>query len=221
MKNLAVVFMGALVLAGCGGVRYPTSYVLNFPPPTPQAAPSNGALGPVAIAEFQCPEYLCEGRIVYRRSPEEVAFYEYHRWAMDPRQAITQYLEDGLRAQSLFQSVALHERGSETAYVLSGNIERFEEVDQGRDVHAVCTISAQLLDTRTRSVVWSHTESKTVPVEKRDIAGVVGSLSTAARTAADRLLKSMTDELPATMARTGSTTRPEATNRPTVPIHPQ
>ena len=200
MKNLAIVFLGTLALAGCGSVRYPTSYVLNFPPPAPQPASSNGSLGPVAIREFQCPEYLCEGRIVYRPTPEQVAYYEYHRWAMDPRQAITQYLEASLRERSLFQSVTLHEQGSETAYVLSGRIERFEEVDRGRDVHALCTISAQLLDTRTRSVVWSHTESETVLVEKRDIAGVVSSLSSAARTAADRLLHSMTEELPASLA---------------------
>jgi len=207
MKMLATAFLGALVLAGCGRVRYPTSYALNFPPPNPQAAPSNGTLGPVAIRELRCPEYLCEGRIAYRTSPEEVAFYEYHRWAMDPRQAITQYLEDRLRAQSLFNSVTVHERGSEAAYVLSGNIQRLEEVDHGRDVRAVCTISAQLLDTRTKSVVWSHTESETVQVEKRDIRGVVSSLSAAAQSAADRLLNSMTQELPATMARAGSSTR--------------
>ena len=115
--------MGALVLAGCGSVRYPTTYVLNFPPPVPRAATPDGALGPVAIREFRCPEYLCEGRIVYRSSPEEVGFYEYHRWAMNPRQAVTQYLEEGLRGQSLFKSVSVHERGSEAAYVLSGNIE--------------------------------------------------------------------------------------------------
>jgi len=198
----AVAFIGALVLAGCGSVRYPTTYVLNLPPPVPQAATSNGALSPVAIREFRCPEYLCEGRIVYRSSPEEVGFYEYHRWAMNPRQAITQYVQEGLRAQSLFKSVSVHERGSEAAYLLSGNIEQFEEVDQGRDVLAVCTISAQLLDTRTRSVIWSHTASETVPVEKRDIRGVVSSLSAAARTAADRLLKSMTEELAATLANT-------------------
>ena len=205
MKKLAVAFMGALVLTGCGSVRYPTSYVLNFPPPSPQAAPSNGTLGPVAIRELRCPEYLCEGRIAYRTSPEEVASYEYHRWAMDPRQAITQYLEERLRAQSLFNSVAVHERGSEAAYVLSGNIQRFEEVDQGRDVRAVCTISAQLLDTRTKSVVWSHTASETVPVEKRDIRGVVSSLSAAAQSAADRLLHSLAEELPTTIARTDPT----------------
>ena len=139
MKILAVAFMGALVLAGCGSVRYPKTYILNFPPPAPQAAHSNDALGPLAIREFRCPEYLCEGRIEYRPSPQEVAFYEYHRWAMDPRQAITQYVVEGLQAQSLFKSVAVHERGSEAAYVLSGNIERLEEVDQGRDVRAVCT----------------------------------------------------------------------------------
>ena len=169
MKKLIPVFMGAIALAGCGSVRYPTTYVLNFPPPVPQAAPSDRALGPVAVRELQCPEYLCEGRIVYRSSPEEVGFYEYHRWAMDPRQAITQYMVDGLRAQSLFKSVGVHERGSEEAYVLSGKIERLEEVDEGGDVRVLCTISAQLLDTRTRSVVWSHKASETVHVEKRDI----------------------------------------------------
>jgi ABC-type uncharacterized transport system auxiliary subunit len=207
MKNPAVALMGALVLAGCGSVRYPTTYVLNFPPPVPQAAMPSGPLGPVAIRELQCPEYLCEGRIVYRSSPEEVGFYEYHRWAMNPRQAITQYVVEGLRAQSLFKSVEVHEHGSEVAYVLSGNIERLEEVDQGRDVSVVCTISAKLLDTRTRSVVWTHTASETVHVEKHDIRGVVSSLSSAARTAADRLLKSMAEELPAAIARSPSAAR--------------
>jgi len=201
MNNLTAALMGSLVLVGCGSVRYPTTYILNFPPPVPKTAPSSGALGPVAIREFQCPEYLCEGRIVYRSSPEEVGFYEYHRWAVNPREAITQYVVEGLRAESLFKSVAIHERGPETAYVLSGNIDRLEEVDQGRDVRVVCAISAQLLDSRTRSVVWSHTASETVQVEKRDVRGVVSSLSAAARTAADRLVKSMTEELPAATAR--------------------
>jgi len=201
MNNLTAALMGSLVLVGCGSVRYPTTYVLNFPHPVPKTAPSSGALGPVAIREFQCPEYLCEGRIVYRSSPEEVGFYEYHRWAVNPREAITEYVVEGLRAESLFKSVAIHERGPETAYVLSGNIDRLEEVDQGRDVRVVCAISAQLLDSRTRSVVWSHTASETVQVEKRDVRGVVSSLSAAARTAADRLVKSMTEELPAATAR--------------------
>jgi uncharacterized lipoprotein YmbA len=212
MKNLAALFMGALVLAGCGSVRYPTSYVLNFPPPVPQPAVSNGALSAIAVRQFQCPEYLCEGRIVYRSSPEEVGFYEYHRWAMNPRQAITQYVMESLRAQSVFKSVAVHERGSEAAYMLSGTIEQLEEVDHDRDVRVVCRISAQLLETRTRSVIWSHTASETISVEKRDMGGVVSSLTAAARTAADRLLTSMTEEVLATMALTSRTANSVATS---------
>ena len=151
MKNLAAVFMGALVLAGCGSVRYPASYVLNFPPPARQPADSNGALSPIAVREFQCPEYLCEGRIVYRSSPEEVGFYEYHRWAMNPRQAITQYVGESSGP------IALQERGGPRAWFGGGvyaerHIERLEEVDHGRDVRVVCRISAQLLETRTRSL---------------------------------------------------------------------
>jgi ABC-type uncharacterized transport system auxiliary subunit len=195
MKNFAIALLGAVVLAGCGSVRYPTSYLLDFPPPAPQVVAPREVLGPVAIREFRCPEYLCEGRIVYRPSPEEVGFYEYHRWAMNPRQAITRFMADALRAQSFFKSVAVHERGIEAGYVLTGNIERLEEVDQSRAVRAVCTISAQLMNARTGSVVWNHTASEAVQVEKRNVAGVVSGLSAAARTAVDRLVASVANEL--------------------------
>jgi ABC-type uncharacterized transport system auxiliary subunit len=104
-------------------------------------------------------------------------------------------MADALRARSLFKSVAVHDRGIEAAYVLTGNIERLEEVDQGSDVRAVCTIYAQLMDARTGSVVWNHTASEAVPVQTRDVAGVVVSLSTAARTVVDRLIASVAKEL--------------------------
>jgi ABC-type uncharacterized transport system auxiliary subunit len=193
--QLASAAMATLVLSGCGGVRYPSSYLLNLPAPAPQAAPSQAPLGPVAVREFRCPDYLCEGRIVFRPAPEEVGFYEHHRWAASPRQAITQLMADAVRARSLFRSVAVHERGIEVAYVLTGNIERLEEVDDGRDVRALCTISAQLLDTRTGSVVWNHTASKAVPVQTRNVAGVVVSLSAATQSVIDRLVGSVAKEL--------------------------
>ena len=80
--------------------------------------------------------------------------------------------------------------------MLKGNIERLEEVDEGRDVRVVCTISAQLLDTKTKSVIWAHTESQTIAVQNRNVAGVVSSLSTAARIAVDNLVKSLAETLP-------------------------
>ena len=193
---LAVASLLALIsLTGCAGVRYPKSYLLNFPPPLPDATPPSEALGAVAVREFQCPEYLCQGRIVYRPSPEEVGFYEYHRWAVNPRQSITQFMEDSLRTQSLFKHVDAYERGIETAYLLTGRIERLDELDRGRDVLAECAISAELVEVHTGSVLWSDRASETLPLGSRDMAGVVNGITAAARITVDRLVRSMVKEL--------------------------
>jgi ABC-type uncharacterized transport system auxiliary subunit len=193
--SLAITFLALPVLAACGHARYPTSYVLKFPPVAPSVAPAPDIRGALAVHEFQCPQYLCEGRIVYRPTTEEIGFYEFHRWAMNPGEMITQFVADSVRSQALFKSVALQEAGIEPAYVLKGNIEQLEEVDHGRDVRAVCTISAQLLDTQTKSIVWSHTASQTFAVQNRNVAGVVSSLSAAVRVTIDDLVKSLRETL--------------------------
>ena len=194
--RFAILFTAILTVAGCGSVRYPQHYVLNFPPPPPSLSAPRDIRGALAIQDFQCPQYLCEGRIVYRSSPEEISFYEFHRWAMNPRDMITQSVADRIRTDALFNSVVLKGTGVETGYVLKGNIERLEEVDQGRDVRVVCTISAQLLDTQTKSIIWTHTESQTITVGERNVAGIVSSLSTAAGIAVDNLVKSLAETLP-------------------------
>src|SRR6266853_3332757 len=73
-----------VILAGCGGkVRYPNYYTLNLPaPPDPPAAENVHAT--VAIREFRAPAYLKQGAIVYKPSPEQIGFYAYHRWAINP-----------------------------------------------------------------------------------------------------------------------------------------
>ena len=120
---------------------------------------------------------------------------------MNPRDMITQSVADSIRSEALFQSVVRKGTGVEPAYVLKGNIERLEEVDEGRDVRVVCTISAQLLDTQTKSIIWTHTASETIAVQNRNVAGVVSSLSTAARMAVDDLVKSLAETLPSAKVR--------------------
>jgi ABC-type uncharacterized transport system auxiliary subunit len=193
-SHLAIALAAIPMLAACGSARYPTNYVLSLP--ARSIAPAPHVRGALAIQEFQCPQYLCEGRIVYRPSSEEIGFYEFHRWAMNPGEMITQFIADSIRSEALFTSVTLQKTGVEPAYVLKGNIERLEEVDQGRDVRTVCTISAELLDTQTKSVVWNHTASQTVVVQNRNVAGVVSSLSSAVRMTVDNLVKSLGETLP-------------------------
>jgi cholesterol transport system auxiliary component len=190
----AFALIAALAIGGCGSARYPAHYILNFEPSAQAPAPERG-IGTLAIRALRCPDYLCEGRIVYRPTPEEVGFYQYHRWAVSPGAMIAQYFADRVRARSLFVSVSGTESRMATDFVLSGTLERLEEVDEARQVTAVCSISAQLVDTRTRAVVWSRMATERVPVEQREVAGVVNGLTTAVRTTVDRLVADMQLEL--------------------------
>jgi ABC-type uncharacterized transport system auxiliary subunit len=193
--QLRAVFalIGALALSACGSARYPAYYTLRFEP-SPQGASERG-IGSLTIKELQCPDYLCEGRIVYRPTPIEVSFYQYHRWAVSPRDMVAEYLAQRVRARSLFTSVSGDESRLATDFVLTGTLERLEEVDDVRQVAALCTISAQLVATRTGAVVWRGTATQRVPVEQRDVAGVVNGLATAVRATVDRLVTDMALEV--------------------------
>jgi ABC-type uncharacterized transport system auxiliary subunit len=186
----AFALIGALAISACGSARYPTYYTLHLAPST-QAQALDRDIGTLAIEELGCPDYLCEGRIVYRPTPAEVGFYQYHRWASSPRAVIAQYLADRVRARSLFTSVSSDESRTATDFLLTGTLERLEEVDEGRQVAAICTMSAQLVGTRDGVVVWRGTAAERVPVQQRDMSGVVNGLTTAVRAAVDRLITDM------------------------------
>lgn len=187
----------AVVLGACGSVRYPAHYTLEVGPAPPAAAHPPSPLGPLVVRELSCAPYLCEGRVVYREEPYRVGFYDYHRWALDPRTALTRVLADRIRASSLFESVTVAGSPARAAYLFRGEIDRFEEVDEKTSVHAICTISAEIVDMKTGRAIWRATDSDTVPVQQRDVPGVVVGLGVASRTVADRLVASMANVLPA------------------------
>jgi ABC-type uncharacterized transport system auxiliary subunit len=185
-----LALIASLAIAACGTARYPAYYALQFEPSI-QVPPSARDIGTLAIKELRCPDYLCEGRIVYRPTPAEIGFYQYHRWALSPRAMIAQNLAERVRARSLFSSVSGDEARMAADFVLSGTLEQLEEVDDARQVAAVCSISAQLVDTRTRAVVWSRMATERVPVDQRDVAGLVNGLAAAVRATVDRLVTDM------------------------------
>jgi ABC-type uncharacterized transport system auxiliary subunit len=191
MKLLLPSMMLIAVFAvGCGAVRYPRTYTLDLAGAT--AAPARPpALGALAVRDFSCPDYLSDGRIVYRPTRTEVGYYEYHRWAMTLPRMITDSIVGRMRTRSVFGSVESAKNAAGVTYVLTGAIERLEEVDDGRDVQVVVQISAHLVDTRAQKTVWHHSEIASEPVITRDVSGVVDSLSAATRRAIDALIASL------------------------------
>src|SRR5579862_6292415 len=105
LAMIAFVLSTIVALAGCAGkVGHANYYTLNLPaPPDPPIA--ENAHTTVAIREFRAPAYLRQGAIVYKTSPEQIGFYAYHRWAVDPCDFVTRSIVDRLGATGIFSHV--------------------------------------------------------------------------------------------------------------------
>lgn len=196
--NLAgLLCVGALMsLAACGGkVRYPHYYVLNVPAPAPEISRVKPALGSAAVREFSAPRFLRAGPIVYRQSPEQLGFYNYDRWAVDPRSAVTSAFVQTLQARGLFQSVHVFDGRATSDYLVTGRLDQLEEVDKGHDVFISTSVSAQLLDLKTGDVLWRDVSSETTRLEQRAVPGLVAGMSQATEQAVTHLVSSMQDRL--------------------------
>src|SRR6266446_4053190 len=204
MKNTLttiVLSLAALViLSGCGGkVRYPSYYTLNLPaPPDPPA--SENAHATLAIREFRAPAYLRQGTIVYKPSPERIGFYAYHRWAINPCEFVTNSVIERLRASGHFARVKPYDGRSDIDYVLSGRLEKLEEVDYEGSVKVEVAISAQMTNLATGATVWTKAVSEVGDVNKGDVPAVVSAMN---RTM-ERAIRKLLSPMPADVA-TGTT----------------
>jgi len=176
------------LLSGCGSVHGPVTkyYKLEIPPAPTPAGPS--APVPLRIEPFRATSLLRQDRIVYRPSPMEVGFYEYHRWAEPPTNTVTNALADQLKSRHVFQSVEISDGGEKPEYVLRGSIDQFQEVDYKGAVKVQVSISAELEDPVRREKIWSSTASSECLVSKSDVQAVVAAMGQASQQSIARLV---------------------------------
>src|SRR5580700_1570673 len=117
-KTKIAALIGFVTLGGCAKVRYPDYYVLNLPNPVSASRGSGPIPATVAVREFRAPQYLTEGSIAYRPEAEQIAFYDYHRWAEDPRRSVTTAMMRELKP--VFESVELYDGRSGAEFMLTG-----------------------------------------------------------------------------------------------------
>ena len=132
---------------------------------------------------------------MYRTTPEEIGFYEYHRWAADPRMLATSAVVDHLRANGQFSMVSMYDGRPNNDYVFSGRLEKLEEVDYQAGVKIEVAISAQITRVATGATVWSNAVSETRPVSQRNVPGVVSQMNRTMELAINKLLSTVPQSL--------------------------
>jgi uncharacterized lipoprotein YmbA len=197
-KNLAraSACIMTLMTVGCGGkVLYPSYYALSLAPP-PKPVMDNSLLqATVAVRRFDTPPYLRQGRIVYREAPQQIGFYEYRRWAEDPAATTTAAIIDSLRASRLFTVVKAYDSQDKPDYIMSGRLERLDEIDYGGGVRVEAKLTAALVNPRTGAMVWSDDASNGLSVDTRDMNSVVVEMSHAVEKCIDQLMDALSGHL--------------------------
>jgi ABC-type uncharacterized transport system auxiliary subunit len=184
--------MTSVFFTGCmGKVKYPAYYRLNLAAPTDPPM-KDDALPSIAVREFRAPDYLREGPIVYMDSPERIGFYEYHRWAVDPRQAVTHALVEHLRASGNFKLVKIYDGRNDVDYVLSGRLEKLNEVDYEGGVQVEVALSAQVTELQNGNTIWANSAAEKGKVEGRNVSSVVAQMSNLTDRSIEELMKSLT-----------------------------
>jgi ABC-type uncharacterized transport system auxiliary subunit len=184
----AIMLAVLIMLPGCGGAaKYPAYYTLHVPPP-PDPSAQGKIHATLAVREFRAPEYLRRGAIVYRTSPEQIGFYNYDRWGTDPRDFVSQAIADRLRASGNFTQVKPYDGRPDIDYVLSGRLEKLEEIDYDDGVKVEVEISAQMVQLSTGVTVWTNSVTEVEPVDKRDVPAVVSAMSRTMEEAIEKLL---------------------------------
>jgi uncharacterized lipoprotein YmbA len=186
------IWLLMLVLCGCGGkIRYPRYYALETHPPTPRFENGVRFPGVVAVRRFEAPAYLRRGGIVYRRTPEEINFYDYHRWAENPGDAVTTAVIAALRSARLFAAVKSYDGQGRQDYVMSGRLERLDEIDYGGSVRVLVRLSAELTSLRESATLWTGEAEASLGIESHDVNGVVTAMSLALQKSVDRMLANL------------------------------
>ena len=187
--------LAALMISGCAGkVLYPKYYTLEMVPAS-RASGNNPLPFAVAVRKFETPAYLRQGRIVYREAPESVDFYEYHRWAAEPGPTVASAMIDSIRSAHLFSFVKPYDAQDKPDYLLNGRLERLDEVDYEGKVRVETRLSAELVDLRTGTTVWTGNAAGGSDVDKSNVNSVVAAMSHALQTNIDRLVVDMEQQL--------------------------
>jgi uncharacterized lipoprotein YmbA len=144
---------------------------------------------------------LSQDRIVYRESASQVGFYEYHRWAEDPRSSIVRHLVGELRARGTFARIVPFEGRTNVDYIIRGQLDQLEEVDYGGGVSVRARLSAQLVDSGTNRPVWSESAEGAGEVSSAQVQAVVDQMSAAMRSAVAELASGIDSFLRSNAAR--------------------
>jgi ABC-type uncharacterized transport system auxiliary subunit len=186
-KAAGLVLLAALLCPACASAPKTRYYTLRTPQPPAAIAP--GTQFSLQVERFEAPDLLLDNRMIYYSSPTELNFHEYHRWASDPGDLLSDLALKFFAKTSLFQRVYAYPAPVKADYTLRGRVLDLDELKYGtsggKGGEARLGLKLDLLQVQQNKVVWSSRLEQTVPNQGGGVRGAVEAMNIAA----ERLLQ--------------------------------
>ena len=167
-------------LTGCGAKIPPTHYYTFAPHAESMAQQPAAASVPamLGLAAFDANAPYQQDKIVFRTSPYEVNFYEYHKWLRPPTDIVTETVRQQIAAARLFRAV--QDDDARTDYLLRGRILMFDQwyIEQ-RSSEIRIEIRYQLQEAEDERTIWTETIATKATTPSLDILGTIQAFETA------------------------------------------
>ena len=184
----------ALLLGGCffakpTGTQY---YVLDYiPTPPPERLEKGPYPFVLRLRDPSIAEAYRRSQIVYRQSANQMQFYSYHLWAVDPDRMVADLVQKHLKAARLFDNVTRNVEAYIPDFLLSTDIQAIEEYDGKEQWFAHIAVEFQLEDAKTNQIVWKKLFDLRKTVAQQEPVFVVRELSYLLETINERLVKEL------------------------------
>lgn len=166
----------AILTFSCGSIPQTHYYRIDY-----QSNRTNSANHVVpltiGITQFRADMLYKDDKIVYRESPYEVKYYHYRRWVARPKKLVTEKVVEQYQSSGVFEKVVKLPAVTKVDYVLTGQIQAFEEWDEPADWYGVVSLRFELIDPSTGEVIWEKALSERTRVDKKEPVEVVKAIS--------------------------------------------
>ena len=135
--------------------------------------------------------------MVYREEPSQRNQYLYHRWRVNPADLVSDYLLRDLRSANLFQGVFHHRSNESGRFLLTGDVEEFQEYIGKENHQAIIALNVTLLDTARpglpERILFQKNYRIAEPIDEKSPAGLAKGMSRAVAMVSKLLLSDISN----------------------------
>ncbi len=183
MKKRSIFIVACLLsiiwLWGCANI--PLTHYYTFHPDLEKkvaiAAPKSSYT--LAIDTFEADVPYQQDKIVFRTSPYEVNFYEYHKWLRPLEELVTDQVLKLVSSAGLFQSVHSRAFESYSDYILRGKIKMFDQWYNAGNSFVRIQLEYQLVVPDQEQIIWMNTVETKGDIRNLAIVETVKGFETA------------------------------------------